>query len=1393
MIGWKEYLDSVCQSYAQWWRVYTFTDVVDQRQPKWEPDIPLLDLGLIVQSIQIEQGESKKPEYSVKESTTAEQLNVLEGLRRYAPEHVLLTGRPGAGKSTALVRLLLEEAERARSALQESVEQSSFEGLDFEVGQANVSFALHGESLKRTPLGIPVLIELRYFQSSVLDIIRIFFQRHCLQLSNQEIEKLLNEKCLFLLIDGLNELPSEAARRELKLFRQIHRALPMVFTTRDAGISGVLGIVKKLEMQPLTETQMQQFISRYLLQDGEKMLHQLGGRLREFGQTPLLLWMLCSLFRAKGKIPDNLGMVFRQFTHSYERQLRQDVSVSDESRRWWSRLLQYLAFEMTQGDSLTDLKVAISQQSAENILTIFLQAENFDRPRDRAISWLQDLLNHHLIHLGNDGQVEFRHQLIQEYYTAQFLLQQIPHLSDELLKHKYLNYLKWTEPLRLTLELETRKTEVLRLVRLALEVDLLLGARLAGAASLEFQPETIQLVVDLEIPKELKLELLGLTHSRYSVPLLAKIMNSGNQKLKYAAVHALRENADKTAVSELNLVLRRGEEYDFTMQVIRELEEIGNESTLYLLFNIIAKFNDHHSLDPLREQNYSIAISEPHEFFNHQVFQICRRSARSLGKICIRLGNEKSISSLSEISKNRDPFIRRIAIESLGKVYIFLKNREIISVILDGLSDENPYVRIEAAKVLAGIRENKEQSTLQLIEILENCEFEEAWTVAIESLFEIVDEINYSVLLEALKSENFKVRIKAAEFLMNIDAKLSIQTLLNALEHEEFNIRLSASDLLIENKSNLSVSALSKFIFHTNPDVRKTAVYILSKINSKPAIDLLTQALNDADDNVRFQVAKALLDNEQENLSEVLEVLANSQNNENRIQAAESLGRKGSEAGFLYLLQALRVEDYTFRAVAAYVLGEIRNPTAVPALLQALTDEDSTVRQAAASALRKIGNEHALVGLLQVIKEQKYYEKNESDKQFRVIRMDVAEDVGSQSKGEAKYLLDVIKAIQEKANIYNYGLIQPSSENSKQFTTTQEVPLVWFSPTCPVYILHLSDLHFSNSNQAKLWANQLASDLYSDLQIPHLNLLILSGDIGNYSTASEYSAAHEFLLEFQEDFSLAAEQIIVVPGNHDINWKVTNWEMSEEPEEAAYKLKFIKQCKPQELLEGYCIKESDNAVWIRDEEKYKHRFANFSTFYQNIKGKPYPLEYDRQYTLDYLSDYNLLILGLNSAWQIDHHYKNRATINMVAFSNALSDIRRNPNYRNALKFAVWHHPLNSPWDDRIKDHSFLQLLAVEGFRFFLHGHIHKAETDLFRYDVSQDGRKLHRICAGTFGAPTRELIPGYPWQYNLLKLEGNQLTVYTRRREEENGAWKPDARWGQGPGRSSLDYYTIEI
>lgn len=71
--------------------------------------------------------------------------------------------------------------------------------------------------------------------------------------------------------------------------------------------------------------------------------------------------------------------------------------------------------------------------------------------------------------------------------------------------------------------------------------------------------------------------------------------------------------------------------------------------------------------------------------------------------------------------------------------------------------------------------------------------------------------------------------------------------------------------------------------------------------------------------------------------------------------------------------------------------------------------------------------------------------------------------------------------------------------------------------------------------------------------------------------------------------------------------------------------------------------------------------------------------------------------------------------------------------------------------------------------------------------------QLALVSAGTFGAPVRDWAPGHPLQYNVLNVFDGRITVETRRRESAEGAWKPDARWMQGPGADPLSRYEIQL
>jgi UDP-2,3-diacylglucosamine pyrophosphatase LpxH len=316
-----------------------------------------------------------------------------------------------------------------------------------------------------------------------------------------------------------------------------------------------------------------------------------------------------------------------------------------------------------------------------------------------------------------------------------------------------------------------------------------------------------------------------------------------------------------------------------------------------------------------------------------------------------------------------------------------------------------------------------------------------------------------------------------------------------------------------------------------------------------------------------------------------------------------------------------------------------------------------------------------------------------------------------------------------------------------------------------IHILHLSDLHLGDDATAGVYRTQLETDLIQELEIRRLEYLVISGDIANRSTEEEYRAAFGMVDGLVKHFGLDASRVVVVPGNHDLNWDLS---------EAAYP--FVPKRKlPSPLPEDGYIPAGDAGALVRDDERYRERFALFNThFYRRVyTGQDYPLDYADQFRLVERPEDRILFLGLNSCWQIDHHFRTRAGIHVPALVRALDRLQAGA-YQGWLKVAVWHHPVTGR---EMMNDEFIQLLAVHGFQICLHGHIHEAIEGFHKYD---DRRGVRIVGAGTFGAPTKEQVPGIPLQYNLLTFdpETGEMTVNTRRKEKPNGAWSADARWG---------------
>ncbi|TRU01960.1 MAG: hypothetical protein EWV61_11770, partial [Microcystis aeruginosa Ma_AC_P_19900807_S300] len=638
MIDWTPYLESISEKYAQWETFYTLTDVEGKTRPS--KTAPLLrDLW-----VQTTEKERENPQERPERPEKTERFTVLDGLRKYAANHVhvLLKGRPGSGKSTALERLLLEESVEAQSLRPNQQNQAKI-------------------------IQIPILIELRLYETSILDLILQFLKRHKLIIDSNTLESWLLENHNFrplLLFDGINELPSYPARRDLKNFRQQYAEISMIFTTRDLG-SDDLNIEKKLEMLPLTEPQMRDFVKAYLPEKGEEMLKQLGNRLKELAETPLLLWMLCSVFDDnQNKIPANLGLVFQIFTGIYDKKLKADVPTYQESRDWWRELLQVLAWKMTQGESKTEIQVAISRTEAEEELSKFIKNKGF--PEYYSKQWLEDLLKYHLIHLEGNDKIAFRHQLIQEYYTAEALCDKLRYLSDEQLKWDYLNYLKWTEPVALMLGLLDDETQAKRVVKLGLEIDLKLGARLAGEVNFKFQKQTVGLVLGLDVPKRFKVELLGLTKSNQVVNELNQALKDSDSDVRRKAVEALGKIGTETAIAGLLKALEDSNS-DVRRNAAFALGNIGTETAIGGLLKALEDSNEYvrsHAAVALGNIGSETAIPGLLKALEHSNIDVRSHAAVALGKI----GSETAIPGLLKALEHSNSDVRVYAAFALGKI-----------------------------------------------------------------------------------------------------------------------------------------------------------------------------------------------------------------------------------------------------------------------------------------------------------------------------------------------------------------------------------------------------------------------------------------------------------------------------------------------------------------------------------------------------------------------------------------------------------------------------------------------------------------------------------------------------------------------------------------------------
>lgn len=959
----QEYLQSLCTTYKQWWEENAF---IEEIKGAWFEFV--LD------------GKTRSDKSVDDQTVASEQCQeitkpVLRLVEDYRHQKILVVGSPGAGKSTLLKRLLLDTAQKAQRD-----EQAV----------------------------IPVFVELKDYKtmgdrSGMRGLLLEALESHDPALDGEALKQLLVEKRLLLLADGLNELSHEPAKAELK---NLCRHQAVIATSRFAN--DWWDIDRKLEIQPLTPKQVKQFFEERLPNRDRAEVEKLGDRVRDFGQTPLMVWMLYSIFQANKETPTTRGEAYRSFTALYVERAKAGIDLA-ESRF----LLSNLAFEMMQSqkpDDPTHFSLDMTEVDAQNRLG--------------SAAFLNRLLNLHLLQAsGNPGnrKVRFCHQTLQEYYAAEALLERLQKHPEWLEKtpeqewtrfqQDYLNYLKWTEAIGLMVGLPELGNQTERLIELALDIDLELGARLAGEVQPSLQQATVNIIINRKFTPTLTIWLLEQSWSLNALPYLFDVLNNGCSDTRWRAARALGNFSDTLVLTNLVKALKDPDS-SVRHKAAESLGKLGNADVvpyLSLLLDdedwLVRSF----VVDIIGELEAAESVECLKHGLEHNDSSIRNKAAQYLGKLTPQM----AINLLSEKFVSGDTNTKCDVINLLYET----KTSEAIPVLIQALSDNDWIVRENAASQigLLGIWLDKnllEDALTELICILQTDPEIPVRSSAAISLGVIGNSQTISALIEALSQEAPVVRASVINSLRRLRDPAAIHPLVHSLKEDDYVCEAAIKALCALNAAE-ALPKIRKLVRSKVIEIRREALFTLGFIGDSKDIPSLYKALQKNETfPIRLCAAHSLsLLNNRKGVA-ILEDALETGNKEARELALDGLKNFKGKVGLSSILsRAFKDEEFSIRRGSIDFLDSFRDyPEVAKQLKNALNSSNENICRNAMDAAKTLGNAEDLLNLRHLAETITVVERP----------------------------LEAIAAIQSRCGFYNYEVIQFSRTDLRANEPTVE-------------------------------------------------------------------------------------------------------------------------------------------------------------------------------------------------------------------------------------------------------------------------------------------------------------------------------------------------------------------
>lgn len=317
-------------------------------------------------------------------------------------------------------------------------------------------------------------------------------------------------------------------------------------------------------------------------------------------------------------------------------------------------------------------------------------------------------------------------------------------------------------------------------------------------------------------------------------------------------------------------------------------------------------------------------------------------------------------------------------------------------------------------------------------------------------------------------------------------------------------------------------------------------------------------------------------------------------------------------------------------------------------------------------------------------------------------------------------------------------------------------------------ILHISDLH--RSPRDPITNAELISALVGDRErytredpaIAAPDAIVVSGDIiqgvslrtANHKAnlAEQYRVAEEFLAELTRRFVGGDRaRVVIVPGNHDIDWNEARRAMELVGVEDA----------PRDVFDAIVANDSPYRwSWktrelyrIADAAGYARRLDSFWEFFERFyAGVPdlFRVRRGDDANLFRLCGGRIGVAAFSSCHGNDCFAFHGSIPGEVVARAHLDLGERNDAFD--LRIAVWHHSIEGPpYRTDYMDVETVRGMIGRGFRMGLYGHQHKAQAAP-QHVFLPDRESMAVVSAGSLCAGASELPPGVHRQYNVIEI-----------------------------------------